>query len=92
MINSFSDILDNNNQNSEPSIEKCPKCKRDIKVEITKKIIKLPEILIFSIENKDKTTAIRPDISLDMKKFIEPSLTDYNTKYELALIVILSNV
>ena len=83
MINSFSDILDNNNQNSEPSIEKCPKCKRDIKVEITKKIIKLPEILIFSIENKDKTTAIRPDISIDMKKFIEPSLADYNTKYEL---------
>ena len=49
----------------------------------TKKIIKLPEILIFSIENKDKTTAIRPDISIDMKKFIEPSLADKNTKYEL---------
>ena len=83
MINSFSDLLDTNNKNSEQSTIKCPSCKRDTKVEITKKIIKLPEILIFSIENKDKSTSIRPDISIDMKKFIEPSLTDCNTKYEL---------
>lgn len=54
-------------------------------IEIKNTIIKLPDILIFTIlRNKDnEKIEIKPDVTIEMKKYIDPSLKEYSTYYEL---------
>ena len=64
----------------------CPKCNVEITIKEEIKIIKLPEILIFTLERyKDKINnfVIESNEEIDMKKFLDKSVHLSNTKYEL---------
>ena len=84
----FKDILNGNLGNVSNLIMDCPnkRCGKEIEVEEETKIIKLPEVLIFTIEryqgihNKVK---IEPDRELEMRDYIDKSLIIESTKYEL---------
>ena len=59
----------------------CDKCCKKIKSKITKKFIKLGEVLIFTFENKN--IKIQPDEIIDLNNYIESSLKNVKTAYEL---------
>ena len=81
----FSELLEDNIKIKSMT---CPRksCKKVISAEIGLKFIKLPEIFIFTLE-RDKGTGykseIKPDETIDMKKYIDPSLKENYTRYEL---------
>ena len=90
----FSEILDENYKKYKIR-DKClnVKCKKDFNIDEEEKIIKLPEILIFTISRSrgtNKKTEIKPDVIIDMKKYIEPTLKETNTKYQLFAINIIT--
>ena len=64
----------------------CPKCYKEINIKEETKIIKLPNILIFTLERylgPTNNVKIIPNETLDMKKYIDSSLKVQNTEYEL---------
>ena len=66
----------------------CPKCKGDTKINEYSRIIKLPQILIFTLEryqdSSKNNVEIFPEQIIDMKKYLDDSLKCYDTtKYEL---------
>ena len=80
----FSEVLKVNLRDNILTID-CPKCKRENKIKQENKIVKLPKILIFTLEryqNNRKSVNIKPD-DIDMKEFIDKSLKTDETKYEL---------
>ena len=82
----FIDILDSNLGNENNLIMNCTKCNQEINLKEETKIIKLPEILIFTLERYQGETNninIIPDEIIDMKKYIDESLKIENTKYQL---------
>ena len=82
----FSEVLKANIGNESNLILDCPKCKKEIEIKEETKIIKLPEILIFTLERYQGPTnkvKIEPDKILDMKEYIDKSVKVDNTLYEL---------
>ena len=66
----------------------CPnyRCKNIVELKEETKIVKLPEILIFTLERYQGPTnnvLIEPDDIIDMNKYIEQSLRVDSTLYEL---------
>lgn len=82
----FSDVLNANLGNNNILTMDCPKCNEEINIKEEVKIIKLPDILIFTLERYQgptNTINIIPDIKIDMKKYIDSSLNIKNFEYEL---------
>ena len=82
----FSDILEKNLTNYNNLSIICPKCKKEMKINIDYKFIKLPEIFIFKLErfnNEMKKINVIPDEKIDLSKYIDKSLVGEKTKYEL---------
>ena len=84
----FSDVLKSNLGNYCNLTMGCPnpKCKEEIEVQEKTKIIKLPEILIFTLERyqgEPNKVEIEPDDILEMSDYIDESLSVESTKYEL---------
>ena len=64
----------------------CPYCKNKIRFEDISKIIKLPEILVFTIERyigETNRIPIKPNERIDVKDYVEKSMNIKNTLYEL---------
>ena len=82
----FSEVLKANIGNESNLILDCPRCKKEIEIKEETKIIKLPEILIFTLERYQGQTnkvKIEPDKILDMKQYIDKSINVDNTLFEL---------
>ena len=84
----FSDVLKENLGFESYLTMGCPnpKCKKEIEVEEKTKIIKLPEILIFTLERYQGTpnkVKIEPDDILEMSEYIDKSSPVESTSYEL---------
>ena len=82
----FKSVLSQNLGNYNNLTMNCPKCDKEINIKEEIKIIKLPEILIFTLEryiNKINNTLIEPDEIIDMKEYIDTSVNLGNTKYGL---------
>ena len=82
----FSDVLKENIGNYTNLVLDCPKCNEEIEIKEETKIIKLPNILIFTLERYQGTHSkvkILPDKILDMKEYIDKSLIIDSTLYEL---------
>lgn len=82
----FSDVLEKNFEKNN-LIMNCPKCSREINMNEDTKIIKLPEILIFTLERYQgefNEVEIKPDANIDMRKYVDTS--GNRTKYELIAI------
>ena len=64
----------------------CKNCKKEINIKEEIKYIKLPEILIFTLERYQEiinNTEIKPDEIIDMKQYLDNSIHLTSTKYEL---------
>jgi hypothetical protein len=64
----------------------CPYCKNKVRFEDISKIIKLPEILVFTIERyigETNRIPIRPNEIIDVKDYVEKSMNIKDTIYEL---------
>ena len=64
----------------------CLNCKTMMEVEEETKIVKLPEILIFTLERflgGTNKVEIVPDPILELESYVDPNLTAHNTRYEL---------
>jgi len=85
MIYDFLELLDENFKTDSKLETNCPFCKKQTKIEIKNTIIKLPDILIFTIlrDKGNEKIEIKPDTTIDMKNYIDPSLKEHNTTYEL---------
>ena len=59
----------------------CDKCDQKVKLKIKTKFIKLGDILIFTIDNRNKI--IQPIEYIDLRNYIDDSLIEQKTKYEL---------
>ena len=82
----FKDVLEANLGNNNILTMDCPKCKEEIEIEEKTKIIKLPEILIFTLERYQgptNTVKIKPNKTLEMGNYIDKSLKTRETSYEL---------
>ena len=82
----FKSVLSQNLGNYNNLTMNCPKCDKEINIKEEIKIIKLPEILIFTLEryiNNINNTLIEPDEIIDMKEYIDTSVNLGNTKYGL---------
>ena len=82
----FSDVLDENFGKNSILTMNCPKCDKEIKINEETKIIKLPDILIFTLERyQDQTNNVEiiPEDIIDMKNYIDNDVKNINTKYEL---------
>ena len=82
----FSEILEENLGFDNNLKMDCPKCEKEIEIEEVTKIIKLPEILIFTLERyqgEPNKVKIEPDETLEMDKYIDKSLSVESTSYEL---------
>ena len=83
---SFSDVFRKNFEESILTMN-CPKCSKEIKIKEETKIIKLPPVLIFTLErsqgNSINKVEIFPEEIIDFRKCIHPSLTLESTRYEL---------
>ena len=84
----FSDVLKENLGFESYLTMGCPnpKCKKEIEVEEKTKIIKLPEILIFTLERyqgSPNRVKIEPDKILEMNNYIDKTLSVESTSYEL---------
>ena len=81
----FSEILNANIGIPSNLIIDCPKCNNEINLKQDTKFIKLPNILIFTLERYHgfhNIVSIIPD-KLEMNKYIDKSLNIDNTSYEL---------
>ena len=82
----FSEVLKANLGNDSNLSMGCPKCEAEIEVKEETRIIKLPEILIFTLERYQGTpnkVKIEPDFELKMNDYIDKSLLVESTLYEL---------
>ena len=82
----FSDVLKANIGNDNILTMDCPKCHKEIDVKDETKYIKLPDILIFTLERYQGPTnkvSIVPNEIIDMKDYIENPLNVDCTIYEL---------
>jgi ubiquitin C-terminal hydrolase len=82
----FSDVLRKNIGNNNTLSMDCPRCGIEIEINEETKIVKLPQILIFTLERYQGPTnnvAIVPDETLEMKNYIDESLKIDETSYEL---------
>jgi ubiquitin C-terminal hydrolase len=82
----FSDVLEKNFEKNN-LIMNCPKCSREINMNEETKFIKLPEILIFTLERFEgeyNKVEIKPDEYIDMRNYVDAF--DFRTKYELIAI------
>ena len=82
----FSEILNANIGIASNLIIDCPKCNNEINLKQDTKFIKLPNILIFTLERYHgfhNKVSIIPDSILQMNKYIDKSLNIDNTSYEL---------
>jgi ubiquitin C-terminal hydrolase len=82
----FSDVLEANIGNFNTLTMDCENCNEEIDIKEETKIIKLPDILIFTLERYQGPTnnvKIKPDEILNMKDYIDSSLDIENTEYEL---------
>ena len=82
----FSSVLSQNLKNYNNLTLNCPKCHQEINIFEETKIIKLPEILIFTLERykeKINNTFIKPDEIIEMKEYLDTSVKFGNTKYSL---------
>ena len=64
----------------------CPDCKRIITFEDNSKIIKLPEILVFTLERyigETNRISIKPNETIDVKDYVEKPRNFKSTTYEL---------
>ena len=77
---SFSYILDETFSDKNKKID-CDKCDNKIKLKISTKFIKLGDILIFTLDNKNIN--IQPTEYIDLKNYIDNSLINEKIKYEL---------
>lgn len=85
-ICNFSDVLKNNFEKNN-LIMNCPKCSKEININEETKIIKLPEILIFTLERYQgeyNEVEIIPDEYIDMRNYVDTFFIA--TKYELIAI------
>jgi len=79
-------VLNENFGNFNNLILNCPQCKQEISIKEETKFIKLPEILIFTLERYQGPTnnvEIKPNETLDMSQYIDRSLKGTNAIYEL---------
>jgi ubiquitin C-terminal hydrolase len=82
----FKSVLSKNLRNDINLTMNCPKCGKEINIKEEIKIIKLPEILIFTLERYNggfNNISIEPDDIIDMKEYLDTSLKLENTKYSL---------
>ena len=82
----FKRVLNENYVNFNNLILNCPFCKQEITIKEETKIIKLPEILIFTLERYQGATnnvEIMPNETLDMNPYIDKSLKSTNAFFEL---------
>ena len=83
----FLDILRGNYNNYIDLTMDCPGCNEEIKIKEETKIIKLPDILIFTLERyqgeKKNKIIIKPDKKLNMNEFIDKNVKVDSTEYEL---------
>ncbi len=82
----FSEVLRKNIGNNNTLSMDCPKCYEEIEINEKTKIVKLPKILIFTLERYQGPTnnvPIIPDYELEMKDYIDNSLKVDETLYEL---------
>ena len=82
----FSSILFENIGKLNNLIINCKKCNKEIEIKEVTKIIKLPEILIFTLERyqgKTNDVEIIPDEKIDMANYVDISLNITNLEYEL---------
>ena len=87
----FSKVIRENLASNNAKMD-CEKCKGKYNVRNTyqikeeNKLVKLPEILIFTIErylNGTNNIQIKPDEKIDLKDYIDPQLKGEKTEYEL---------
>ena len=81
----FSEVLSKNFAKTNIIIN-CPYCKKENICEEETKIIKLPDVLIFTLERyqgKNNNIKIEPDDKIEMKYYVDPSLNSIKTEYEL---------
>ena len=82
----FTDVLDENFGKKNILTLNCPKCDKEIKINEETKIIKLPDILIFTLERyQDQTNNVEiiPEDNINMRNYIDKSIININTNYEL---------
>jgi ubiquitin C-terminal hydrolase len=82
----FSDVLKANLGNYNTLTMDCPNCNKEIKIKEENKIVKLPKILIFTLERyKGPTNSVRikPDEIIYMNQYIDKSLKTDEPIYEL---------
>ena len=80
----FRDVLDKNFENNKLTMD-CPQCRKEINMDEVTKIIKLPEILIFTLERYQGTNnevEIEPDPIIDMSRYVDINCFK-GTKYKL---------
>ena len=81
----FSDVLRKNFEKTNITMN-CPYCHQEINLSEETKIIKLPEILIFTLERyqgENNDAEIEPDDSIEMKNYVDNCLINTRTSYEL---------
>jgi ubiquitin C-terminal hydrolase len=83
----FKDVLSKNFGNYIKLTMNCPYCKNEINIKEEIKFIKLPEILIFTLDrykgDNINKTLIKPNATIDMKEYLDSSIYLNNTQYGL---------
>ena len=81
----FEDVIKQNLSSSDITMN-CEKCGRSMKINENKKIVKLPEILIFTLEryiNGTNNLNITPNEIIDLKPYVDMNLKCDTIRYEL---------
>ena len=87
----FSSLLLENLGNTNNLNMNCPKCNIEINIKEEMKFIKIPEILIFTLERYKEginNILIKPDDTIDLTNYIDNSIRLTNTKYIYELFAI----
>ena len=82
----FTDVLDSNIGNEVDLSLNCPYCQRNINIKEETKFIKLPDILIFTLERYQGETnnvRIKPSTTIHLDDYIDDNLKCNCTEYEL---------
>ena len=83
----FSEVLKVNIGKENNLIMNCPKCEKEItNIKEKTKLIKLPKILIFTLERylgQTNNVEVVPDKTLNMKNYIDDALKNEEAEYEL---------
>lgn len=87
----FSTILEEDIGKEKCMQMKCPNCKKNLVLDEITKYVKIPEILIFTLERffgKHNKVKINPDTVLDISKYIDETIMDDNKQYLYELFAI----